>query len=79
MEERKCPRCHADLAEDTPYCWNCGFQLGNYCDNPECVVDEYTDPERMIVDLPPHFTYCPYCGSQTHYAKLGFAKQLVFE
>ena len=74
-----CPRCHNnDISENETFCWNCGLELGNCCDNPECV---YQGPlsERNVVELPDNFTYCPYCGSQTRFAKIGFVKPLEFE
>lgn len=79
MEERKCPQCHAaDLAENAPFCWNCGFELGNYCENPDCVDDEFNLDDSVTM-LPDKFTYCPHCGSQTRYGRLGFAVPLKFE
>ena len=73
-----CPKCHnPNVDENESFCWNCGLELGNCCDNPECVY-EGANSERGVVELPDNFTYCPYCGSETRYAKLGFAVQIEF-
>lgn len=80
MENKTCPQCHnPNCDSDGRFCWNCGLELGNCCDNPECESDGVTDTEEEILILPDEYSYCPYCGIQTRYARLGFAQQIVFE
>ena len=70
MEYRVCPNCgNPEIEEANGFCWNCGLELGNCCENPECQAGDLADK----------FTYCPHCGSETRYAKLGFAVRLEFE
>lgn len=70
MEYRVCPNCgNPEIEEAHGFCWNCGLELGNCCENAECQAGE----------LPDKFTYCPHCGSETRYANLGFAERLEFE
>ncbi len=73
MEKTPCPNCgNPNLAPDDRFCWNCGFEFGNCCENPDC-----QDSDDLT--LPDEFTYCPYCGEETRFAKLGFAERIEFE
>lgn len=74
-----CPRCHnRNIGDNDAYCWNCGLELGNFCDNPSCTSRESIS-ERRVVELPDNFTFCPYCGSETYYARLGVVQTIEFE
>lgn len=80
MEKRICPQCNnPDSGPDDDFCWNCGLKFGNCCENPECYELEVRSVNVGGINLPDKFTYCPYCGTLTRYARLGFVEELVFE
>lgn len=79
-KKRSCPNCgNPNCEEDHDYCWNCGIELQNCCTNAECPQLGLTDEDEYVVILPDHFTFCPYCGSQTRLAREGYISPLSFE
>lgn len=75
-----CPKCNnPDCGQEDEYCWNCGAELINYCTNPECPQLAVLDGTEPSVVLPSNFTFCPYCGSPTHFSKIGYTFPLEFD
>lgn len=75
-----CPNCHNPNCDAThDYCWNCGIELGNCCENPECPAAGLTDNDHGVLDLPDNFSFCPYCGQPTRYKAGGYIQQLEFD
>lgn len=72
-----CPKCgNPECALDDYYCFNCGADLGNYCSNENCVMnDEDEDEERR---LNRNYCFCPVCGSKTTHMQAGYIKPQEF-
>lgn len=78
-EKRNCPKCgNSDCDINDSFCWNCGAELGNCCENEECIAAEQTGADHGILDLPDNYVYCPYCGSLTRYGKAGYVVEVNF-
>lgn len=75
-----CPKCgNPNCEADHSFCWNCGLELGNCCENPECPVLGATDEDESVVNLNSEYVYCPYCGKETRYATLRLVQQMDFQ
>lgn len=78
-EKRICPKCgNPDCDVTDNYCWNCGLESGNCCENENCFAAGQTEARNGVLDLPDNYSYCPYCGEPTRYAKGGFLKEIDF-
>ena len=79
-EKIVCPKCHNPRCEsDHDYCWNCGYELGNYCTNTECPQIGLSDVDEYVVQLPSDYAHCPYCGHPSRYALDGYIAPLEFD
>lgn len=80
MDEKfTCPKCgNPNCEADHSYCWNCGIELGNCCENENCFSAGQTDAEHGVLDLPDNYVYCPYCGELTRYGKAGHIRETEF-
>ncbi len=65
----ECPNCgNHDCSENARYCFNCGNEIGNYCENPDCVSNSGKTPK--IVSRT--HCYCEACGGKTRNMRLGY-------
>lgn len=58
------PKCHLG----DKFCRNCGFELGNCCENSDCSRGE----------LPADCCFCPDCGQESRYYSLALIEQVEF-
>ena len=65
-----CPKCgNPECREGDSFCFNCGFELGNCCENADC--------DRG--DLPEHWCFCPSCGHASRYYAAALIEQIVYD
>lgn len=71
MEETiTCPKCHNPHCEEGDnFCFNCGFELGNCCENSDC--------DRGI--LPENYCFCPNCGRESRYYAAALIEQIDYD
>lgn len=70
-----CPKCHNPHCEESDnFCTNCGFELGNCCENPDCESVKSGDPELFE-----SWCFCPFCGKPSRYYAAALIEQLTFE
>jgi hypothetical protein len=61
-----CVKCgFNDHVTNAKHCQNCGFELLNFCTNPDCESNEVPSEEYQAI--PYDAKYCPYCGSESTY------------
>lgn len=64
-----CPKCNNPHCEEgDKFCFNCGFELGNRCENSECGRGE----------LPENYCFCPACGRESRYYLGALIEQVEF-
>lgn len=72
-----CPKCHnPHCQEDDNFCFNCGFELGNCCENPDCELNLGAED---LAELPEDWCFCNRCGKPSRYYAAALIEQLTFE